>query len=154
MTTFDPPEVLKWDLSLVEGEVRRVAASRVVDLLCVSDAPDTIAIYRTAMARGEAFPPVAVVPVLGRLIIADGHKRFQAAWGLAVNELPVEVWSWRRVLADLLDQARATGHRLGHVIHSLTVGRNGRQEAAIFVAHEVAHLRRMVVSLLAALRGR
>jgi len=95
-----------FDAARANGRVRLVRAAEVVDLLPISHAPEQIAAYAEAMRRGDAFPPVSVLPVAGRLLLADGHKRLAACRALGVEEIPVEVWTFARWLRDQAQQAR------------------------------------------------
>ena len=145
MDPFDPAKA--------SAPTRVVPVRRVVDLLEVTNAPETVARYRDAMARGERFPPVAVIPFVGRYFIADGHKRFTAALPLAGDEVAVEVWGWGRLAADLWRQSRAQ-QRLFFEIFSRREGLPpARERAAAFFGDNWRHLRRMARSLWAVLRG-
>jgi hypothetical protein len=140
-----------FDARLASGRVRVVAAADVVDLLPVTHAPDRIAEYAEAMRRKERFPPVAVLPVLGRLLLADGHKRLAACRAMGVEEIPVEVWSLSRWLADQTDQLRR------NVEKNRTIARAALDEPRValhLAGTTVAHWRRVGRSLGALLRAR
>jgi hypothetical protein len=102
-----------FDVALARGPVRRVAVARIVDPLPVTHAADQVLAYREAMLAGERFPPVAVLSIFGRFLLADGHKRFAAFRDLHEPEVVVEVWGAGRWLADQGRQVAGTGRRLG-----------------------------------------
>jgi ABC-type multidrug transport system fused ATPase/permease subunit len=94
-----------FDASLARYATRLLPLDRVVDLLTVVHAPERVAEYATAMRAGARFPPVAVVRLAGRFIVADGHKRLAAFRQVGGSEILVEVWPWRRWLRDQWRQA-------------------------------------------------
>jgi hypothetical protein len=98
-----------FDAGAAAGAVRRARLDRLFDPLAVAPhAHEVTASYRRAMEGGARFPPIAVVRVLGRDWVADGHKRLAAARELLPEGaiVPVEVWGLRRWSADQLRQAR------------------------------------------------
>ena len=124
---------------------------QIVDLLPVSHAPERIEDYRSAMARGDRFPPIAVVRIGGRYFVADGHKRLSAYKRLNRAPLVVEVWTARRWLRDqwaqfvhkTRQQARLA-RRLGNP--------HGRAQARRLALDTLGHWRRMARSVRARLR--
>lgn len=126
---------------------RVVAVGRVADLLHVSHDPDGIRRYRDAMLRGERFPPVSVIALPGRYVIADGHRRFQAFLGLGADELLVEVWPLRALAADLWRQHLHFLRRGAAAMRSLARGRSGREEAWRFLRQLAGHWLRIARSL-------
>lgn len=110
----ETPELLPlFDAARARGPVRRVPVAAVVDPLPVTHAADRVEEFRAAMRAGARFPPIAVLPLAGRLLVADGHKRFAAFRAFDRSEIEVEVWSGARWLADQLRQVGGTGRRLG-----------------------------------------
>lgn len=136
-----------FDPALARHSTRILAVAQLVDPLHVTDAPNTVAAYRSCMEQGDRFPPIAVVRLFGTWFVADGHKRFTAYRALGRNEILVEVWPVSRWLRDHADQGRATIQRWAAVFfrRDPTSPRLGK-----LIAAEVAHLRRIVVCLLAA----
>jgi hypothetical protein len=102
-----------FDAALARGATRRVPVSAVVDPLPVTHAADRVAEFRAAMRAGARFPPIGVLPLAGRWLVADGHKRFAAWRELGHREIDVEVWTLGRWLADQVRQVGGTGRRLG-----------------------------------------
>ena len=126
----------------------RVRIDQVVDLLPVSHAPDRIAAYRHAMECGERFPPISVVRVAGRLLIADGHKRFSAYKSLPVTDIVVEVWTTRRWLRDQCGQLlRKTRQQWSLLWRSVREPRARAQATRLFW-DTIGHWRRMALSIM------
>jgi hypothetical protein len=113
----NPPRVC-FDLSLADFPIKTVSTGRIYDLLRVSHAPHRIEEYQTAMMRGDRFPPISVISILGRFVITDGHKRFSALQKLKVSEIPVECWNAARLFKHLTVQT----HRQVQEIFSLIRG--------------------------------
>jgi len=133
--------------ALAAFPTRRVRIDQVVDLLPVSHAPERIAAYRHAMESGERFPPISVVRVAGRLLIADGHKRFSAYRSLPVTEIVVEVWTMRRWLRDQCGQfLRKTRQQWSLGWRSLRDPRARAQARRLFW-DTIGHWRRMALSV-------
>lgn len=126
---------------------RTVRVARVVDLLAVTHAPERVLEFRRAMLAGELFPPISVVAFAGRFVIADGHKRFAACRGLALEEIPVEVWPARRLTADLSRQLVRFLHRAGGAGLQLVRGPSERREALHFLHTTWEHGLRIARSL-------
>ena len=116
-----PPE-LAFDPTRAVWPTIRLPVSAVQDLLMVSHAPEQIAIYRDQMRSGQRFPPISVIRLFGRYVIADGHKRFAAFRMLAGRDIVVEVWPWSAWVADLWRQAVANA-RKNRTILELSVRR-------------------------------
>ena len=126
------------------GATRRVRAGEVLDLLPLTHAPETIASYAERMRRGDRFPPIAVVRLAGRWVVADGHKRLQAALSLGVSELTVEVWG----PTDLLrDQARQVRENAGKNARIARAALYDRAEARRLLRATFGHWRRVAASL-------
>ena len=109
--SLDPTPV--FDPALARGAVRRVPVAAVVDPLVVTHDERRVEEFRAAMRAGALFPPIGVLPLFGRLLVADGHKRFAAFRALDRSEIEVEVWTLRRWLGDQARQVAGTGRRLG-----------------------------------------
>lgn len=137
-----------FDTEGVRGPVRRVPVGWVVDLLHVSHAPDRVASYAADMRAGRRFPPISVVRLGRRFVIANGHKRFTACRSLGVDTIPVEIWGVARLAADLAGQTRRHLAQAGRALTGPFRGPEGRRETRQFVGATVGHWRRVVVSLL------
>lgn len=123
-----------------------------VDLLQVTHAPERIEEYREAIARGESFPPLAVISFAGRYFIADGHKRLSAYRSLSVSHVEVELWSVGRWLGDQMRQARGkAGQALG-IIGRLPFDRTARRQGWRLLWDTLGHWRRIVLSMRDRLR--
>ncbi|MBI4516413.1 MAG: ABC transporter ATP-binding protein [Deltaproteobacteria bacterium] len=136
-----------FDPALARYRTQTVLTASVVDLLHLSHAPWRVAEYREAMLRGERFPPISVVRLGRRLLIADGHKRFSAYAALGNRTIVVEMWPWRRWLAD---QGRQLVHKLSQLL-SIMIGSlhdPRARRAAVRLFHDtVGHWRRIAHSL-------
>ena len=158
MTRCDRPDgASTWDEcfdpALAAFPTRRVPIDAVVDLLHVSHAPDQIAAYRRAMERGERFPPISVVRVAGRLLVADGHKRFSAYRSLAVTDIVVEVWTVRRWLRDQCGQLLRKSRQQWTLLARSMYDRGARAQAARLFWDTIGHWRRVGLSLVGRGRG-
>jgi len=125
----------------------RVPLRRVVDLLQVPHNPERVAAYRLAMQSGARFPPIAVIRVGGRYLVADGHKRLQAYLGLPSRpaDLLVERWPLKRWLSDQARQLRGKAGQYGTALrHSF---REPRMLGSL-VAATLCHWWRVLRSLL------
>jgi glycosyltransferase involved in cell wall biosynthesis len=100
-----PPPTPAFDRRLSEFRTTELPCSAVVDLLPFTHAPDRVALYSDRMRRGDRFPPISVIRVAGRYVVADGHKRFNAHRALGADRIIVEVWPLRRWLRDQREQA-------------------------------------------------
>jgi hypothetical protein len=144
-----------WDCfnpALAAFPTRRVPITAVVDLLPVSHAPERIDAYRHAMECGERFPPISVVRVAGRLLIADGHKRFSAYRSLPVTEIVVEVWTKRRWLRDQRGQFLRKTRQQWTLLWRSAVDPQARVQAARLFWDTVGHWRRVGRSVARRLR--
>lgn len=135
-TCFDP--------GVASHPVRFVAPSAIVDLLHVSHAHDVIDRYAAAMRDGARFPPVSVLRIAGRLVLADGHKRLAAARRVGVPAIPVEVWNWRRFASDQWRQARNNARKNGTIVRAAF---RDPSLARSLAASTLRHWGRVVVSL-------
>lgn len=134
---FDPTAAERLD------RVVRLPRARIVDLLPITHAPERIAQYRRSMVAGDRFPPVAVLRLGGRAVLADGHKRFAASEGL-LETLPVECWTLERFLRDQARQARFHARRNLRVVLGLGVL---TRESRAAVAATARHWWRVACSL-------
>ena len=136
---------LVFDVSRATSPTRRLPLSAVHDLLTVTHAAARIARYRDEMAGGARFPPIAVIRLFGRYLVADGHKRLAAFRALGADEIVVQVWPLTRWLADQRRQAADNARKNGRIL-ALSVSRP--REAARLAATTFLHWRRVVLSLL------
>lgn len=144
-----------FDPALARGPTRSVPAAAVVDLLEIEHAPEHVERYREAMARGERFPPVAVVPLAGRYFLADGHKRLSAFRRLGGGGvICVEVWPWSRWAGDQWGQLRRKTALQLRLLARAAADPAARAELRALFAHFAAHWRRIGRSLAAKARRR
>ena len=136
-----------FDPALAAFPTRRVPIDTVVDLLHVSHAPERIAAYRCAMERGERFPPISVVRIAGRLLIADGHKRFSAYRSLAATDIVVEVWTPRRWFRDQCGQFLRKSRQQWTLLLRSVHDRGARAQARRLFWDTIGHWRRVGLSL-------
>lgn len=136
-TGFDP--------ALAAHPTRRLPIADVVDLLDLTHAPDVVARYRERMAAGDLFPPVAVVRLGGRFLLADGHKRLAAFQVLGATEIVVEVWPLRRWLQDQARQAARNAGKNRRILVGLV---RGQGEALDLARGTARHWKRVVLSLV------
>lgn len=141
-----------FDPALASGRTITVPIGAVVDLLQVTHAPDRIAEYRRAMLRGDRFPPIAVVVMGGRVLVADGHKRFTAYRALPVVDIVVEVWTIRRWLGDQWRQLRGKTRQQWRLVSRVAVDPGARRELNRLFRDTIGHWRRIAVSLADRLR--
>jgi hypothetical protein len=133
-----------FDPALASYPTRVLPLHEVVDLLELTHAPDVVQRYRDRMAAGDLFPPVCVIRLLGRWLVADGHKRYVAWAGAGEKEIVVEVWPLRRWLVDQLRQAARASRRNGRIVARLFVDPN---ESYLLARATAAHWRRVALSL-------
>ena len=124
---------------------RVLRVEEVVDLLELTHAPEVIRGYRDRMCAGDLFPPVSVVRLLGKWLVADGHKRYVAWTGLGAKEILVEVWPLRRWLADQAGQAARNARKNGRIAARLFVD---PRESFQLARTTAGHWRRVAHSLL------
>ena len=124
---------------------RVLRLEEVVDLLELTHAPEVIRGYRERMCAGDRFPPVSVVRLFGKWLVADGHKRFVAWSGLGAKEIVVEVWPRRRWLADQAGQAARNARKNGRIVARLFVD---PRESLQLARTTAGHWRRVARSLL------
>jgi hypothetical protein len=138
---------MPFDPALADCDVATLPLDRVIDLLDTSldiHAPDRIAHYRDRMAAGERFPPIAVVRLLGRYLVADGHKRLAAYRSLGPVDIVVEVWPLRRWARDQWRQAVANGRKNRTI---LVMGVRDPRSASRLLLTTLRHWKRVVTSL-------
>lgn len=138
-----------FDASRAASPTRRLRAHEVVDLLPLPHAPEVIVSYAEGMRRGERFPPISVVRLLGRWVLADGHKRLAAARAIGADEVLVEVWPLRRLLGDQVRQVRDNAGKNARILRALVADRS---EARRLLAATTGHWRRVLASLAHHLR--
>ena len=135
-----------FDPVLATAPTRVLPLDAVVDLLEVTHAPERIAEYRRAMQRGERFPPISVVRLGGRFLVADGHKRFSAYRSLPITEIVVEVWTLRRWRRDQWRQLRTKTVQQWRLLWRSPVDRAARRQAVRLFWDTVGHWRRFAMS--------
>jgi hypothetical protein len=135
-----------FEVVLAKYPVVRLPLSAVDDPLVVTHAAARIALYREAMGRGDRFPPISVIRVFGRHLVADGHKRLAAYSTLSTrgDEIVVEVWPLSRWLQDQVDQA-AAHWRKNRRMFALSLRRP--RDAARLASTTVGHWQRVAMSL-------
>jgi len=145
------PEPRAFDAGLATYRVVVVPTRTPVDLLHVTHARERIAEYARAMREGQAFPPVSVIDLFGRLLVADGHKRLAAARACGLQEIPVEVWPWHRWLRDQGQQAVRQARKHADIVRLLP---RRPKEAAALAASTFQHWWRVARSLAARVHSR
>ena len=141
MDPFDP--------SLAKLPTRMLRLDSVVDLLEITHAPEEIERYRDEMLRGDRFPPISVIPLAGRYVVADGHKRLAAYKAIGRPDILVEVWTTRRLLQDQWRQMLVSVQKGGRIVWwSFT----DPPKAARLALSFWQHWRRVGISLVARLR--
>ncbi len=133
-----------FDPALAAHPTRVLRIEEVVDLLELTHAPEVIRGYRERMTAGDRFPPVSVIRLFGRWLVADGHKRYVAWAGLGGEEIVVEVWPIRRWLADQARQAARNARKNGRIVSRLFVD---PRESLLLVRTTAEHWRRVAHSL-------
>ena len=134
-----------FDAARAAHPTRRLRLEEVVDLLELTHAPEVIRGYRERMRAGDLFPPVSVVRLFGRWLVADGHKRYVAWAGLGEEEILVEVWPLWRWLADQAGQAARNARKNGRIVGRLLVDPG---ESLHLARATAGHWRRVAHSLL------
>ena len=138
-----------FDPARAEFPTRVLPLAHVVDLLAVAHAPERIEEYRAAMQRGDRFPPIAVVRVGRRFLIADGHKRFSAYKALTSHPILVEVWTVRRWLGDQRRQLTHKTRQQMTLVRQMRRDPQARQQARRLALDTLGHWQRVVRSLRA-----
>lgn len=141
-----PSENLRgFDPALAAHPTRVLRIEEVVDLLELTHAPEVIRGYRERMSAGDLFPPVSVVRLLGKWLVADGHKRYVAWAGLGEREIVVETWPLRRWLADQAGQAARNARKNGRIATRLFID---PRESLLLARATARHWSRVARSLL------
>jgi ATP-binding cassette, subfamily B, bacterial MsbA len=140
-----------FDAARAQFPTRVVGLAQVVDLLPVTHAPERIAEYQAAMLRGERFPPIAVVRVGRRFLVADGHKRLSAYRQIADEPIAVEVWSVARWLRDQREQLVRKTRQQASLLRRSHRDPHARQEARRLALDTLGHWRRIALSARAGL---
>jgi hypothetical protein len=138
---------MSFDPGLADCDVATLPIDRVIDPLDIgpdTHAPDRIARYRDQMAAGERFPPIAVVRLCGRYLVADGHKRLAAYRSLGPADILVQVWPLQRWVRDQWQQAVANARKNRTII--VTSVRDPRSASRLLLT-TVLHWKRVVTSL-------
>lgn len=104
------------------------------------------------MLAGARFPPVSVIRIGNRFIIADGHARFQAYRRLSMTNIPVEVWSVRRCLLDQRQQLLRQSRRQWDLLKRSPRDAEARRQLAALAQTTLRHWRRVVLSLFSLAR--
>ena len=142
---------MAFDPALADFDVATLPLDRVIDPLEVTHAPERIARYRDRMVAGERFPPITVVRLLGRYLVADGHKRLAAYRTLGPTDILVQVWPLKRWARDQWEQAVANA-RKNRTIIALSV-RDPRSASRLLLT-TLLHWKRVATSLARWAAGR
>ncbi len=134
-----------FDPTLAQLPTRALSLDDVVDVLTVSHSPERIAEYRARMRRGDRFPPISVIRLAGRFVVADGHKRLAAYRTLGEPEIVVEVWTFSRFMRDQWAQMRANAKKNRRI---LATSVSNPAEAGRLVQSTLLHWKRVATSLL------
>ena len=138
-----------FDPGRAEGPTRLAPVAEIVDLLSITHAPDRIEDYRIAMELGSLFPPIAVVRLFGRFVVADGHKRLTACKAIGLDRIPVELWGVNRFLRDQARQVAENARKNGAILKNSV---SNPREAARLLGSTLRHWRRVAVCLASHLR--
>ncbi len=145
MTTAAKRKPGGFDPGLAAHPTRELPVAEVVDLLELTHAAGRIREYRERMRAGDLFPPVSVVRLFGRWLVADGHKRYAAWRGLGSTRVVVEVWPVRTWLADQAGQAGRNARKNGRILSRLFVD---PRESALLARATAGHWKRVALSLV------
>src|SRR5271163_919983 len=143
---------LCFDASRAEFQTRVVPIVQVLDLFTTTHAGERIESYRQAMAEGELFPPISVIQVGRRFVIADGHKRFCACRALGLGQVTVELWPISRLLADQYRQFTRKSRQIATVLTRAVRHPDGRKDAHRLYWDTVGHWKRIALSAAARAR--
>jgi ABC-type multidrug transport system fused ATPase/permease subunit len=141
-----------FDSSRAHFATCQVPIEQVLDLFTTTHAAEQIERYRSAMLNGERFPPISVIKIGSRWVIADGHKRFRACRALGAAEIPVELWPLRKLLDDQWRQLRHKTLQIVTVIARAVRHPDGRKEARRLYWDTVGHWKRIGLSAAATAR--
>ena len=145
----DAPDT--FDAARAEYATRVLPVAEVVDLLPLSHVPERVGLYRERMTAGDRFPPIAVIRMLGRFVIADGHKRYTAYRGLDRRDILVEIWPLRRWLRDQCEQAAGNARKNARI---LATSVSDPRQAWRLLLTTLHHWRRVATSLMLRATGR
>jgi hypothetical protein len=140
-----------FDAARAQFPTRRLPVAEVVDLLPISHVPERVLAYRARMIAGDRFPPIAVIRMFGRYVIADGHKRYSAYCGLNRPEIVVEQWPYRRWVRDQCQQALGNARKNGRILAKSVTD---PAQAWRLLQTTLLHWRRVATSLLHRAAGR
>jgi subfamily B ATP-binding cassette protein MsbA len=141
-----------FDPSRAQFPTCTVPASRVLDFFTTTHASERIESYRRAMLNGELFPPVSVIRVGPRFVIADGHKRYRACRAAGADQISVELWPLRKLLNDQWRQLRHKTRQIATVIGRAARHPQGRNDARRLYWDTVGHWKRIALSAIARAR--
>ncbi len=142
-----------FDPKLGSSPTRLVPVARVVDLLMVTHASDRVEQYRQAMLRGDAFPPISVLPLFGRFIVTDGHKRFTAYKSLDAPEIVVQTWTIQTSVAHLARQSLKEASQGYRILRGLGRDPQAPGQLRKFFLSRVRHYQRLGRSLWLRING-
>lgn len=143
-----------FDLAKATRAIKVVPLDVVIDPLEVTHAPDRVDGYADAMRRGERFPPISAVPIAGRFLVTDGHKRLAAFRQLGAGEIPVQLWTPFMVVREQWRQTRDHYGRGLRILLRCPREKPARREALIFLRSEAEHYVRLARSFARLLRRR
>jgi hypothetical protein len=140
-----PSKLHCFDPVLATSRTLILPIDQIVDLLQVTHTPGRVAEYYEAMRRGDRFPPICVLRVGRRFLIADGHKRFSACRSLPGTDIVAQVWGVRRWLQDQWRQS-VNNFRKNQTIVRLSI--HSPRKAFRLLLTTLGHWRRVATSLL------
>jgi ABC-type multidrug transport system fused ATPase/permease subunit len=132
-----------FDASRAQFATRVVPAAQVVDFFTTTHAAERIDGYLNAMREGERFPPISVIRIGRRLIIADGHKRYRACRALGATWVMVEFWPLRKLLEDQYRQFRHKTRQIVTVAARAIRHPEGRKDAYRLYWDTIGHWQRI-----------
>ena len=139
------PPVTGFDPARAEFPTRMLPVEAIVDLLPLTHVPERVTAYRDRMQAGDRFPPISVIRLFGRFVIADGHKRYSAYCLLGEPMIVVEVWPLHRWLRDQGRQARHNARKNARIVATSVSDPGG---AGRLLLTTLLHWRRVASSLL------
>jgi len=142
-----------FDANQASSPTRLVPVSRVVDLLSVTHVPSRVELYRSAMLQGDRFPPICALPLFGRFLLTDGHKRFTAYKSLGEEAILVQIWTLRRSVTHLGAQTLREAREGCRIISQLGRDPQAPVQLKKFLRSRVVHYRRLGRSLWTRIRA-